>query len=314
MKKGENGVWELTLDPVAPGTYRYLFDVDGVRVGRSRGTRPSASRTATSGACVHVPGADFMDTRPTCRTARSRAVYYRSSALGKDRRMHVYTPPGYEAGADEVPGALPAARRRRQRRLVDLGRPGQLHPRQPDRGQEGEADDRGHAGRAHRAVQLRRADEPAAGGGPVGNARFEDDFDEGHPAVRREALPRADRPRRPGDRRAVDGRRADAQHRRRAARATSATSACSAPGSSSAGRRTWEKEHEKGLDDAGAKKGLKLLWFATGKDDFLLARTKETVDLLKKHGFKPVFKETSGGHTWINWQQYLNEFAPQLFQ
>jgi enterochelin esterase family protein len=27
-----------------------------------------------------------------------------------------------------------------------------------------------------------------------------------------------------------------------------------------------------------------------------------------------VNKETSGGHTWINWRLYLNEFAPQLFQ
>ena len=34
----------------------------------------------------------------------------------------------------------------------------------------------------------------------------------------------------------------------------------------------------------------------------------------KKHGFKPVFKETSGGHTWLNWRDYLTEFAPQLFQ
>ena len=75
----------------------------------------------------------------------------------------------------------------------------------------------------------------------------------------------------------------------------------------------WEKQHKASLDDADARKGLKLLWFATGKDDFLLARTKETVELFKKHGFRPVFKETGGGHTWINWQKYLNEFAPQLF-
>jgi enterochelin esterase family protein len=27
-----------------------------------------------------------------------------------------------------------------------------------------------------------------------------------------------------------------------------------------------------------------------------------------------VFKETEGAHTWINWRNYLNEFAPQLFQ
>jgi enterochelin esterase-like enzyme len=35
---------------------------------------------------------------------------------------------------------------------------------------------------------------------------------------------------------------------------------------------------------------------------------------LKKHGFLPVYKETGGGHTWTNWREYLNEFAPQLFQ
>ena len=76
----------------------------------------------------------------------------------------------------------------------------------------------------------------------------------------------------------------------------------------------WEKEHKDGLDDKAAREGLKLLWFATGKEDFLLARTKETVELLKKHDFNPVFKETAGGHTWINWQKYLHEFATQLFR
>ena len=36
--------------------------------------------------------------------------------------------------------------------------------------------------------------------------------------------------------------------------------------------------------------------------------------MLKKHGFDVVFEETAGAHTWINWRNYLNEFAPQLFQ
>ncbi len=76
----------------------------------------------------------------------------------------------------------------------------------------------------------------------------------------------------------------------------------------------WEKLHKEGLDDADARKGLKLLWFATGKDDFLMNRTRETVELFKKHEFSPVFKESTGGHTWINWQKYLDEFAPQLFR
>jgi enterochelin esterase family protein len=38
------------------------------------------------------------------------------------------------------------------------------------------------------------------------------------------------------------------------------------------------------------------------------------VTLLQKHGFSPVFKESPGGHTWLNWRAYLIEFAPQLFQ
>jgi hypothetical protein len=62
------------------------------------------------------------------------------------------------------------------------------------------------------------------------------------------------------------------------------------------------------------RKGLKLLWFATGSGDFLIDTTRKTVELFKNSGNNPVFRETNGGHTWINWQLYLNEFAPQLFR
>ena len=62
------------------------------------------------------------------------------------------------------------------------------------------------------------------------------------------------------------------------------------------------------------KKGLKLFWFSTGKDDFLLTTTAATVELMKKQGFEPVYKESPGGHTWINWRRYLNELAPRLFR
>jgi enterochelin esterase family protein len=76
----------------------------------------------------------------------------------------------------------------------------------------------------------------------------------------------------------------------------------------------WEKQRLAVLDDAKLKKDLKLLWFATGKEDFLLGTTKATLEMLKKHGFAPVYEETAGGHTWVNWRLYLNEFAPQLFR
>jgi enterochelin esterase-like enzyme len=100
--------------------------------------------------------------------------------------------------------------------------------------------------------------------------------------------------------------------RRGAPPAAPAASAAPAPQQPTAA--DWEKQHQATLANAGLKKGLRLFWFATGKDDFLLQTTVGTVDLFKKHGFTPVYKETAGGHTWINWRNYLNEFAPQLFQ
>jgi enterochelin esterase-like enzyme len=76
----------------------------------------------------------------------------------------------------------------------------------------------------------------------------------------------------------------------------------------------WEQSHLADLDNAKLKKGVKLIWFSTGTQDGLIRNTRATVELLKKHGFNPVFKESGGGHTWDNWRDYLIEFAPQLFR
>ena len=80
------------------------------------------------------------------------------------------------------------------------------------------------------------------------------------------------------------------------------------------GAEAWEKAHAADLDNASLKKGTKLVWFRTGVDDGLITNSKATVELLKKHGFDATFKESEGAHTWINWRNYLNEFAPQLVQ
>jgi enterochelin esterase family protein len=76
----------------------------------------------------------------------------------------------------------------------------------------------------------------------------------------------------------------------------------------------WESVHLADLDNAGLKRGTRLLWIATGVDDGLMPRTRTTVEILKKHGFQPEFKETPGAHTWLVWREYLREFAPRLFK
>ena len=63
-----------------------------------------------------------------------------------DARLHT---PRLRDEHDAVSGVLPVARRRRQRSLVDLRGARQRHSRQPDRSQEGQADDCRDAGRPH---------------------------------------------------------------------------------------------------------------------------------------------------------------------
>ena len=72
----------------------------------------------------------------------------------------------------------------------------------------------------------------------------------------------------------------------------------------------WEQQNLAALDNAAAKKGLKVLWFSTGVEDGLMPTTKNTVELLKKHGFAPVMKESPGGHTWLNWRELPDRVHP----
>src|SRR5207302_8821769 len=48
------------------------------------------------------PEADFQDNKPVPH-GDVRKVWYRSGTLEEQRRMHVYTPPGYDAGSERYP-------------------------------------------------------------------------------------------------------------------------------------------------------------------------------------------------------------------
>src|SRR5262245_44356991 len=101
MTKGTNGVWEVTLGPINPGAYRYNLNVDGVSVIDPRNPATSESNNNTW-SLIHIPGSDFMDTRNVPPGAVA-AVTYWSTSLNRFRRMHIYTPPGYENGKGQFP-------------------------------------------------------------------------------------------------------------------------------------------------------------------------------------------------------------------
>ena len=224
-----------------------------------------------------MPGSD--DVRHQTGAARQR----RGSALLLDRAQGV--PPHARLHAarlrdelEEVSGVLPAARRRRQRRLVEHGRTRGLHPRQPDRREDREADDRRHARRSHaragqsdhvgarRSVRQRLRDRrdavrrrrPTAsltdrantaiaglsmGGGQTLNIAMAHPDRFAYIGVYSSGLlgvfP-------------VGGRGGAARTRRRSSSAE------------------WEQRNAAALSSTSMKKGLKLFWFSTGKDDFLI--------------------------------------------
>src|SRR5262249_11727614 len=88
MTKGDKGIWELTVGPILPGSYRYNFNVNGVAVIDPRNPLVSESNNNVW-SLVHVQGSDFSDTKNVPHGAVAAVTYY-STALSKFRRMHIY--------------------------------------------------------------------------------------------------------------------------------------------------------------------------------------------------------------------------------
>jgi enterochelin esterase-like enzyme len=77
----------------------------------------------------------------------------------------------------------------------------------------------------------------------------------------------------------------------------------------------WEKKNAEFLHAAEKVNGsVKLLSICVGNQDFTLAGSQALADLLAKYGIKHELHQSGGGHTWINWRHYLNELAPRLFR
>lgn len=320
MKKGEEGVWEVTLGPIDPGAYRYRFDVDGVPTMDPRNPSTSESH-GNAWSLAYVPGSDVSDTKDVPHGAVAEVTYY-SKSLQRFRRMHVYTPPGYEIGSEKYPvfyllhGAFDC-----DDSWTSVGRAGFI------------LDNLIAAGKTKPMIVVMPAGHtgPPGSFGPRGGGAGRPPADEFVQDFLNDVLPYAEKTYRI---------QADQQHRAVAGLSmgggqtlgiamsgldkfgyygvfSSGVFGIAGGGRGGPGESTgpsWEERNKESLDSAELKKGIKLLWFATGKDDFLIGTSRRTVEVLKKHGFEVAYSESTGGHTWINWRQYLNDFAQLLFR
>jgi enterochelin esterase family protein len=60
--------------------------------------------------------------------------------------------------------------------------------------------------------------------------------------------------------------------------------------------------------------GFKLYWIACGNTDFLWQANLDYAKKLDAMNFPYTFRESEGGHIWKNWRIYLGEFVPMLFK
>lgn len=316
MTKGDDDVWTFTTGPVPAGAYRYRFSVDGVSVVDPRHTATSQSNSNTW-SLVDVPGSEKFDTRNIPHGAVAEVPYF-SETLQRFRRMHVYTPPGYEKGDGEYPvlyllhGATDS-----DDSWSSVGRAGYI------------LDNLIAAGKARpMIVVMPHGHTGEFRFGPGGDNSFErqmkefaDDFvNDIRPYVETHYRVRTDRNSRAiaglsmGGAQSLDIAFDDLDDYGYVGVFSSGIFGIAGGFGGQPPNKEWEESHTPTLDNADLVEGLQLVWFATGKDDFLVRTSQATVEMLRNHDIDVIYHETEGGHTWLVWRDYLWDFTPLLFQ
>jgi len=302
---------KLTVGAVGFDYLRLAICIVGMLMTDSQKLAVSKSNgNATS--VLHVYGADFADWADVPHGVVASA-YYRSSSLNRDRRMHVYTPPGYDLGTERYPvfyllhGAGSA-----DNSWTSIGRANFLLDNliaakkakpmvvvMP----------MGHTSPFSWIIPTERPQD----GGRGGNAGFEEEFlKDIKPYVESHYRVQTDR-----SGQAIAGFSMGGDQTLNIFGLRPKAFAYFGVFGSGVMLRNlahWEKEHKDILADVEVKDGVRLLWFATGARDLVLGRAKESAALFKRNGFNPIFKESDGGHDWISWQDHLNQFVPQIFR
>jgi enterochelin esterase-like enzyme len=320
LTKDAQGVWSVTVGPLAPDFYSYNFYVDGVKTADSKNAliKPGIS-SVDSMVFVRGNEADFEDNKDVPH-GEVRKVWYRSTTLNAQRRMHVYTPPGYDDGNERYPvfyllhgsgdedsgwstigragfilDNLIAQKKAKPMLIVmpngSLPRPANF--RRPP------------AGAPRDAEFVRRM------------AEFQGRFVK---ELLQDIVPQVEKRFRV---------RSGAENRALAGLSMGGGQTLAVvtthpdqfgyvgvwSGAIFGSAEDYEKSHATFFESADkVNKTVKMFSISCGDQDRLLNGSKSMDELLKKHGIKHALHISGGGHTWINWRHYLNDFAPQLFQ
>ncbi|WP_194776793.1 alpha/beta hydrolase-fold protein [Pararhodonellum marinum] len=100
MKKGADGIWEVTTDSLGDGFHYYSMIIDGIAVADPASETFYGMGRMASGIEVPFKGDDYYALKDVPH-GETRRVRYFSNILRQWRQFFVYTPPGYDANADK---------------------------------------------------------------------------------------------------------------------------------------------------------------------------------------------------------------------
>jgi enterochelin esterase-like enzyme len=304
LNKGEDDIWTATVGPLPPELYGYAFMVDGLRIADPGNPDVKAMRSPTT-SVLEIPGDPPLLhelTRDVPRGAVTMHDYY-SDEIRAWRRLHVYTPAGYERNNKRYP-------------VLYL-----FHG-------SGDTDASWtQFGRANVILDNLIASEKAQPMIVV--------MPDGHPLAERvTGVPGPEIMRKNLEAFAEDILKSvipftETRYRVRKDAAARAVAGQSMGGGQSlalglnhpgmfgyvagfSAHVAEPKEAKFKIFDAVRKP--QLIWLACGKDDFLIQNQRDFSATLSGHGIRHEFLVTEGNHSWPVWRKYLAQLAPVLFQ
>lgn len=322
MPRKDSSLFEVTVGPLPADMYEYRFFVDGIP------TLDPANNVVTRDGSIYenrliLPGTQtqLYDVQAVPHGTLS-AVWYPSPTIGMDRRMEIYTPPGYEKSSTKYPVLyLFHGGGGDEEGWISRGRTNYI------------LDNLMAAGKIQPMIVVMTNGVPTVAAAPGERPAFTKTNTNGMPGIQamtsgkfeasliKDVIPFVEKTYRviadPAHR-AIAGLSMGGYHTQQITNANPGTFAYI--GVMSMGvfdgpmaPNYNKEEHIKQLQALKQAKP-KLYWIACGKDDFLYEGVTRLRAMYDQVGLPYTYRESEGGHTWVNWRLYLAELTPKLFR
>lgn len=318
MEKDEEGLWTYTTEILAPELYGYSFSVDGFRTLDPNNAYVSRDiATLTNIFFVEGKESDLYKVNDVLHGTVSRR-WYNSPGLEKDRRITIYTPPGYESGKESLPVLyLLHGAGGDEEAWLSLGRSAQIMDNLIATGKarpmivvmpNGNVSQKAAPGEGTRGFY-----KPAFMVPGTMDGSFEETFPDIIKFVETNYRVKAEK-----SSRAIAGLSMGGFHSMHISRYYPNTfdyvglfSPAILPNLDVTQKVYQDVD---GTLKTQMESAYNLYWIGIGKTDFLYINVMGYKKKLEDMGMPITFRESEGGHIWKNWRNYLSEFVPQLFQ